>query len=235
METVLMNIENSKTNGPYRFRLSLVDKLNLKHPNKDMELADLSIYYTWKNIKSACNNNKFKISAPTWNDTFDLPDGSYSIADIQDYFEFIIKKHETLTENPPAQIYPNKIKNRIVFKIKTGYKLELLSSETMKLLGSTKKDVDQDKDGEDVPKLESVEAVLVPYNLVNNNYQQASKVLFTFASNKQFRQLVNIALHSLIMLSTTNTEFSFIKVWFIDQNSEPLEIGDSVNLTLAIG
>ena len=81
-----------------------------------------------------------------------MPDGSYSIEDIQDYFEFIIKKHETLTENPPVQIYPNKIKNRIVFKIKTGYKLELLSLETMKLLGITKKDVDQDKGGEDVPK-----------------------------------------------------------------------------------
>ena len=84
------------------------------------------------------------------NDAFDLPDGSYSIEDIQDYFEFIIKKHGTLTKNPPVEIYPNKIKNRIVFKIKTGYKLELLSPETMKLLGSTKKDVDQDKNGEDV-------------------------------------------------------------------------------------
>ena len=78
----------------------------------------MSIYYTWKIIKSACNN-KFKISAPTWNDTFDLPDGCYSIEDIQDYFEFIIKKHETLTENPSIEMYPNKIKNRIVFKIKT--------------------------------------------------------------------------------------------------------------------
>ena len=104
-----------------------------------MALANLSIYYTWKNIKSEYNNNKFKISAPTWNETFDLPDGSYSIADIQDYFQFIIKKHETLTENPPVQIYPNKIKNRIVFKIKTGYKLELLTPETMKLLESGKK------------------------------------------------------------------------------------------------
>ena len=104
-----------------------------------MALAYLSIYYTRKNIKSECNNNKFKISAPTWTDTFDLPDGSYSIADIQDYFEFIIKKHETLTENPPIQIYPNKIKNRTVFKINTGYKLELLTPETMKLLGSSKK------------------------------------------------------------------------------------------------
>ena len=90
-----------------------------------------------------------------------MSDGSYWISNIQDYFEFIIKKHETLTENSPVQIYINRIKSRIVFKIKTGYKLELLSSETMKLLGSTKKDVDQDKDGEDVPKLESVEVVLV--------------------------------------------------------------------------
>ena len=116
-----------------------------------MTLANLSIYYTWKNIKSEYNNNKFKILAPTWNDTFDLPDGSYSIADIQDYFEFIISKHETITENPSIQIYSNKIKNRITFKIKTGYKLELLTPETMKLLGSTKKVVDKNKNGENVP------------------------------------------------------------------------------------
>ena len=128
-----------------------------------MALANLNIYYTWKNIKSEYNNNKLKISAPTWNDTFDLPDGSYSIADIQDYYQdikdFIIKKHETLIENSPIQIYPNKIKNRIVFKIKTGYKLELLTSGTMKLLGSTEKDVDSDKNSENVLKLESIEVV----------------------------------------------------------------------------
>ena len=152
-----MNTENSKTNEPHKFRLSLSDKFNLKNRNKNIALGNLSIYYTWKNIKSAYNNNKFKISAPIWNDNFDLPDGSYSIEDIQDYFEFIIKKHETLTENPPVQIYPNKIKNRIVFKIKTGYKLELLTPETMRLLGSTKKDVDANKNSENVPKLESVE------------------------------------------------------------------------------
>ena len=103
----------------------------------------------------------------------------------------------------------------------------------MKLLGSTKKDVHQDKNG-DVPKLESVE-VLVHCNLVNNIYQQTSKVLFTFVPNKQFGQLINIAPHSLTMLSTRNTEFSFIEVWFTDQNSEPLEIEDNVNLTLIIG
>ena len=134
-----MNGENSKTSELHRFILDLADKLNLKHPKKNMALTNLSIYYTWRNIKSACNNNKFKVSVSTWDDTFDLPDGSYSIADIQDYFEFIIKKQKTLTENPPVQIYPNKIKNRIVFKIKTGYKLELLTFKTMKLLGSAKK------------------------------------------------------------------------------------------------
>ena len=100
-----------------------------------------------------------------------MPDGSYSVSDMQDYSEFIIKKHETLVENSPIQIYPNKIKNRIVFKIKTGYKLEVLSSETMKLLGSAKKDVDKDKGGEDVRKLESVKVVLVHCNLVNKSYR----------------------------------------------------------------
>ena len=122
-----------------------------------MALANLSIYCTWKNIKSEYNSNKFKISALTWNETFDLPDGFYSIDDIQDYFEFIIKKHETLTANLAVEIYPNEIKNRIVFKIKTGHKLDLLTPETMRLLGSTKKNFDTDKNGEIVPKLEFLE------------------------------------------------------------------------------
>ena len=160
-----------------------------------MALAKLSIYYTWKNIKSEYKNNKFEISAPTWKETFDLSDGCYSVSDIQDYFEFIIKKHKSLTENAPVQIYPNKIKNRIVFERKTSYKLELLTPETMKLLGSTKKDVDKNKDGEIVPKLESVVVALVHCNLFKNDYQHTSKVLFSFASNKQFGQLINISPH----------------------------------------
>ena len=124
METIFINTENSKTNMSDKFIYQFTDKLNLKIPNnRSVRLVNLSIYYTWENIKSAYNNNKFKKSAPTWNDEFDLPDGSYSVSDIQDYFEFIMKKHETLAENPPIQIYPNKIKSRIVFKIKTGYKL----------------------------------------------------------------------------------------------------------------
>ena len=108
METIFMNTENSKINEPHRFKLDLTDKRNLKNPYKNMALANLSIYYTWKNLKLEYKN-KFKISAPTWNDTFDLPDGSYSVENIQYYFKFIIKNHETSTENPPIQIYPNKI------------------------------------------------------------------------------------------------------------------------------
>ena len=100
METIFMNTKNSRTNEPHRFKLYLADKLNLKNPKKTIALVNLSIYYTWKNIKTEYNNNKFKISAPTWSETFDLHDGSYTIDDIQDYFEFIIKKHETLTDNP---------------------------------------------------------------------------------------------------------------------------------------
>ena len=111
---------NSRTNESDRFMYQFTDKLYLKNPNKNMALANLSICYTCKNIKSVYNNNKFKISAPTWNDDFNLPDISYSISDIQDYFEYIIKKHETIAHNPPVQIYVNKIKSRIAFKIKTG-------------------------------------------------------------------------------------------------------------------
>ena len=200
-----------------------------------MALANLSIYYTWKNTKLEYNNNKFKISAPTWNYIFYLPDGSYFIVDIQDYFEFVIKKHENLTENPLVQIYLNKIKNRIVFKIKNGYKLELLTPETMKLLGSTKKDINKDKDGEIVPKLESVEVVLVHCSLVKNDYQHTSKVLFSFIPSKQFGQLINISPHTLSMMNTVNSKFSFVEVWFTDQASKALEIEDNVNLTLIIG
>ena len=132
------------------------------------------------------------------------------------------KKNETIVDNPPVQIYVNKIKSRIVFKIKTGYKLALLSEETMQLLASSKKDINKNKDGDIVPRLETIEVVLVPCNLVNNNYQQASKVLFIFVPNKQFGQLITITPHSLTMLKTTNAEFSFVEVCFTDKNNRPL-------------
>ena len=216
METFFMNSKNSKTSEPNRFKYNLIDKLDLKNPNKNMTLANLSIYYTWKNVKSTYNNNNFKMSAPTWNETFHLPDRSYDISEIQNYIEYIIKKHETIGENAPILIYTNTINNIIVFKIKSRYKLELLSKETMKLLGSTKDTIDADKSSENVPKLENVEVLLVHCNLVNNAYQQHSKVLFTFVPTKQYAQLISISPHSLVFLKTMNTDFSEIETWFTD-------------------
>ena len=235
METFFMNAKNRRTNEPHVFKYNLIDKLDLKNPNKNMALGNLSIYYTWENVKSIYKNNKFKISAPTWNETFDLPDGSYNITAIQNYLEYIIKKHETITDTAPILIYGNKISNRIVSKIKTGYKLELLSKETMKLLGSTSDTIEADKGSENVPRLENVEVVLVHCNLINNSYQQASRVLFTFVPNKQYGQLINISPHSLIFLKTMNTEFSKIEIWFTDQNNNALEFEDNVNIALKIG
>ena len=234
METFFMNSKNSKNNEPNRFKYYLIDKLDFKNPNKNMALANLRIYYTWKNVKSIYKNNKFKISAPTWNETFDLPDGSYNISEIQGYIEYIIKKHETIRENAPILIYLNTINYRIVFKIKTGYKLELLSKETMKLLGSTKDIIDSDKNSENVLKLENAEVVLVHCNLVNNAYQQHSKVLFTFVPTKQYGQLISISPHSLVFLKTMNADFSEIDIWFTDQNNNALEIEDNVNISLII-
>ena len=234
METFFMNSKNSKTNKPNRCKYDLIDKSDLRNPNKNMALAILGIYYTWKNVKSTYKNNKFTILAPTWNETFDLPDGSYNISEIQDYIEYIIKKHETIGETVPILIYTNTINNRIVFKIKSGCKLELLSKETIKLLGSTKNIIASDKNSENVPRLENVEVVLVHCNLVNNSYQQHSRVLFTFVPTKQYGKLISISPHSLVFLKTMNTEFSEIEVWFMDQNNNALEIEDNVNISLII-
>ena len=150
------------------------------------------------------------------------------------YIEYIIKKHETVGENAPILIYANTTNNRIVFKIKSRYKLELLSKETMKLLGIMKDIIDSDKNSENVPRLENVKVVLVHCILVDNSYQQASRVLFTFVPTKQYGQLISISPHSLVFLKTLNTEFSEIEVWFTDQNNNTLEIEDNVNISLII-
>ena len=105
MGIVFMNSENSKTFEPHILMLKLTDKLDLRWGEKIIALSDLSIYYTWKNIKSSYNNNKFKISVPTWNDKFEFPDGSYFVSNIQDYFEYILKKHGENMDKPSVKIY----------------------------------------------------------------------------------------------------------------------------------
>ena len=153
-------------------------------------LSNLSIYYTSKNIKNSYNNNKFKISAPTWNDKIELPDGSYSASDIQDYFEYIFKKHWENIDNPLVKIYVNKIENGTAFEIRNEYALELLTPETIKLPGSIENKITKNKNGENVPHFEITEAVLVHCNIANNDYQQDSRALYTFFPNKPFSILL---------------------------------------------
>ena len=171
MDTIFMNSENSRISEYHVLVLKLTDKLDLRG-QKSSAFSNLSIYYTWKNIKSSYNNSKFKISTPTWSDEYELPDGSYSISDIQYYFEYILKKHSESVDNPSIRIYVNKIENRITFQIENGYYLEFVTPETMKLLVSTESKIYKDKNGENVLHLEVVELLLVYSNLVNNNYQQ---------------------------------------------------------------
>ena len=166
-----------------------MDKINLKRSHKYVVLWNLSIYYTWKNIKKSYKN-KFKISTTTWNDKFEI--------------------------------------------FKTGFSMELWITETIKLLGSTKSNITKDENGENVPHLEITEGVLVHCNIVNNNDQQDSRVLYTFVPNKSFGQFLDISPKKFIFLETFNSEFSYIEVWFTDQNSRPLEIEDKISITLVI-
>ena len=226
MDIIFMNSENSRTSKPHILILKLTNKLDLRIGKKVIALSNLSIYYTWKNIKSPYNNNKFKISASTWNDGFKLPG-------IQDYFEYILKKHREDIDKPSVQIYINKIENRIACKIKNGYTLELLTPERMKLLGITKNEITKDKNGENVPHPEITEVVLVHCNIVNNDYQQYSRVLYTFVPYKPFGSLLEISPTNHILLKTFNSEYE-IKVWLTDQNSKPLEMKDRINLRMVI-
>ena len=132
------------------------------------------------------------------------------------------------------QIYVNKIENKVTFKIKNGYSLELLTPETMKLLGSTENKITKDKNSENVLHLEITEVVLVPCDIVNNDYQQDSRVLDTFVPNKPFGSLLGIFSTNRIFLKSFNSEYDEIKVWFTDQNSQLLEIEDRINLTMVI-
>ena len=234
MGTIVMNSENSRTSEYHVLVLKLTDKLDLRRGQKSVALSNLSIYYTRNNIKSSYNNNKFKISAPTSSVEFELPDGSNSIANIQDYFDYILKKHSQNVDNISIRIYVNKIENRITFKIKNGYYLELLTPETMKLLRCTESKITKDKNGENVTHLEITELVVVHCNLVNNNYQQDLRILYTFVPNKPFGSSLEISPTNHIFLKTFNSEFQEISIWFTNQTSKPLDIEDRINLTLII-
>ena len=152
-------------------------------------------------------------------DKFELPNGSYSVSDIQDYFEYNLEKHGEDIDEASVQILVNKIENKITFKVKKGYSLELLTPETMKLLESTKNKIIKDKNGENVPHLEITDVLLIHCDIVDNDYQQDSRVLYTFVPNKPSGSLLKISPTNHISLKTFNSEYDETKVWFTDQNN----------------
>ena len=164
MNTIFMNSKESQTSKLHVLILKFADKFVLRRGGNEITSSNRSIYYTWKNINSSYNNNKFKISVLTWNE-FELHDGSRSVSDIY---------HGQNFDNPSVKIYVNKRENKITFKVKNGYSLKLLKPEIMKLLGSTKNKRTADKNGENILHVEITEVVLVYCNIVNNHYQQGS-------------------------------------------------------------
>ena len=157
-----MNYENSKTTEPYRLLINLSDKINLKRSDKYVALS--------YQIKRSCKSNKFKISEPTWSQNFELPERPYSVSDIQGYFEYITKQHDTLTDNLSIRIHIIKTKNRITFGITKGYHLKLLSPKARKLLVNTNSKMTKVENGENVRHLEITEVVLVYCVLFSNDY-----------------------------------------------------------------
>ena len=204
IDTIFMSSENSKTSKLHVLILKLTNKLDLRIGEKTIALSNLSIYYKRRNTKSSYNSNKVKISAPTWNEKLELPDGSYSVSDIQYYFEYILKKQGEDIDKPLGQLYVNKIENRVTFKIKNWYSLEILTPETIKLLGSTENKITQDKNVENVPHLEITEVVLVHCNIVSNDYQQDSRILYMFVPNNPFGSLFLQQIMSLLKQLTWN-------------------------------
>ena len=231
MDTIFMNSENSKTSKPHVLILKLINKLDLRIGKKTIKFQHL---LHGENTKRLYNNNKFKISAPTWDDRFELPDRSYSVSDIRDYFEYILKQHGESVDKPSVQMYVSKIENRVTFRTKDGYSMELLISGTMNLLGSTENKITKDKNGENELNLEITEVVLVHCTTVNNDYQQGSRVLHTFVPNKPFGSLLEISPTNDIFSKTYNQEYDEIMVWFTDKNSQPLEMEDRINLTMML-
>ena len=169
MDTIFKNYRKSKKSDPHRLLLNISDKINLKRNDKYVALSNLSIYYIWKNIKNSYKNNKFKISAPTWNEEFELSNALYFVSHIQDYFEYILETHGEKTDDILI-IYKNKTENRIKFRIRTGYYFKLFTPETMKILGSTKSKITNNKSGENMPHLEITKVLLLHCNTINSDY-----------------------------------------------------------------
>ena len=225
-----MNSENSKTSDPHRILLKLADKIDLRRKDKYIVYQILAIIIHGKILKSHIRmiNLKYQLRHGMNNLNYLMDNILYVIFKI--ILNIYYKSMEKKPVNPSIKIYINKKENRTTFTTKTGYYLEILTPETTKLLGSTKIKIKKNENGENVPRLEIAEIVLIHCNVVKNIY----RVLYTFVRNKSFGQLLNISPENVMFLKTFSSEFSHIDVWFTDQPSKPLEIEDKINITLVI-
>ena len=226
MDTIFMNSENSKTSKPHILKLKLTDKLDLR--------LDKKVILHYQILAFIIHGIIYKVHIIIINLKYLHQHGTKNL-----HYQMNLKYSKKAqgkinNDKPSVKIYINKVENRITFKIKNEYSLEVLTKETMKLLGSTENKITKDKNGENVPHLEITEVVLVHCNMVNNDYQQDSRVIYTFVPNKFFGSLLDIFPSNHIFLKTFNSEYDEIVVWFTDQNSKPLEIGDRINLTMVV-
>ena len=230
MSNIFMSTENGKTSDPNIFILYFTDKIDLRG-NKKIALSDLSMH------RRTIQNNKFRLSRPTWSEDVTIADGSYEIFQIQNYFldEVINKLESNVKSNEQSLIliHANRILHRVSFRIKKRYRLELLTNETMRLLGDGPI-IDITKNGENVPKLEIVRNVLVFCNLVENVYLQDRKLLFSFVPHSRFGSLFSITPNVLKYCDTLDSIFDYIEISFADQNSRPLEIDDDIRVKIII-
>ena len=222
MDTIFMNSENSKTSEYHVLVFKLTNKLDLRRGQKTFALSNLSIYYTWKNIKSSHTiiiNLKYLLQRGMKNLSYRMDHIQYQI------FKIILNIFSRNTVKVLIIHQLEYLQIELKIELRLRY-LELLTPETMKLLRSTESKITKNKNGQNVPHLEVVELVLVHCNLVNNDYQQDSRILYTFVPNKAFGSLLEISPTIHVFLKTFNSEFQAIKIWFTDQTSKPLELAD---------
>ena len=190
----------------------LRDYLSISYYYVNMLLYQILAYtIRGKKMKKLRKNNKFKLSAPKWNEEFELPDGSFSVSDIKDCFEYILrKKHGEKTDNPSIKVYVNKIENRITFKMKRILS-QTFNAWNNEITWSNKSKITKDENGKDMPHLDITEVILVHYNIADNNYQQDSRVLYKFVINKSFGQLLDISPRNFVFLQLLTENFYILK------------------------
>lgn len=235
MDTVVLTTANSSTSEPHKYSYKLTNTMHLK--GHYICLSNLSIYYTWKNIKDSYDNNTmaYRVIDKDRTVRMKLPDGSYSINDINNYLHMtMIQQNDAEKEDYPISIYPNSTYNRVSITMKPNFKL-ILGQGMARVLGFSENTITSSSNGDFVPKLERVETVLVHCNLAQNSFTQDSSLIFSFVPDNVFgSQLHQKPNFPLWRQTTKNSEISEIDIWFTDQLYRPLEIEDNLLIEIQL-